>query len=387
MANANHPFVFIGNWDRHKSPPQNGFGIFSFDSETGRLTPAGAAAPEITVGAACLNPQRTILYCVDEYTTLPGYFLGGGGQVYAFKIDAETGALSEINHRPSFGSLPSSLTIDASGAYLIATHHTDRVPITKIARDDAGAFRIALDYDDATTVLFPLLKDGAIGEPCDVFKHAGDGGPLPRQTHPQLHSVTAAPSGNLFLVCDKGNDELVFFRIDRETKTLRRCGDAFKTLPGSSPRYAAFHPTRPFVFVNHETKAIVSALRYDEAGSMELIATVSALPSGQEDSMEMKQSDILIDRTGRRLYSMIRGISAIPVFDVDQTSGSIERIDTVQLDVLGPRGGAISPDGRFMVIAAWESKEVTVWNIGGDGALSPTGHKLKQSNPGTVTFL
>ena len=201
-----------------------------------------------------------------------------------------------------------------------------------------------------------------------------------------MHSVTRAPHANLYLVCDKGNDEIVFFSIDEESRTLRRLPGTLKSPHGSSPRYAAFHPTRPFVFVNHETQAIVSAIAYGQTGARSLICTASALPPDISDSMAMKQSDIAVHPNGKRLYSMIRGISAISIFDIDPNSGALERIDTVALDVEGPRGCAISADGRFMVIAAWDSKEVTVWKISEAGGLTPTSHKAKTPNAGTVTF-
>jgi 6-phosphogluconolactonase (cycloisomerase 2 family) len=386
VTSAHQPLVYIGNWDRHKSPPSNGFGIFRFNAEHGALSQVGAAAPNITVGAACIHPQRPVLYCVDEYTTLPGNFLGGGGQIHAFDIEPQTGALHEINHLASFGALPSSLTTDATGRFLVATHHTDRTPVTKIKRGADGRYDVDLVYDDATTVLFPLAENGAIGEPCDLFTHSGSGGPLPRQTHPQLHSITRSPSGRLFVVCDKGNDELVVFGIDPSTRALRRLSDPYKAPAGSSPRYVAFHAKKPWLFVNHETAAVVSAVRYDETGALTCINTVCALPGTQPDNMQMKQSDILLHPSGKHLYSMIRGISSIAVFEIDQTSGAIERVDTVALDAAGPRGGAFSPDGRYLIVAAWEGKEVTVWNVDSNGALTPTGHKLQQPNPGSVTI-
>jgi 6-phosphogluconolactonase (cycloisomerase 2 family) len=379
-------FVYIGNWDRYKSPTGNGFGICSYDVDTGNLTLLKSVFPNITVGAACRHPHRDILYCTDEYDTLPGNFLGGGGQVYALAIDPETGDLTEVNHCPSFGSLPSSLTVDAHGDYLLVTHHTDRVPVTKIVSETSGKFQITLEYDDATTVLFPLRQDGSIGEPYDVYKHSGSGGPLPRQTHPQLHSVKMVPSGNLFVVCDKGNDECVLFGINRNTQKLDLLGSGFKSIPGSSPRYTAFHPTRPYMFVNHETKAIVSSVRYNDDGQIDLICTVDALPQDIGDDLNMKQSDIVIHPSGKHLYSMVRGIHAISIFDVNGKTGEITRNHTVTLDGTGPRGCAISPDGRFMLIAMLTSHDVRVWTIANDGSLSPTGITVPQPNPGTVTF-
>jgi 6-phosphogluconolactonase (cycloisomerase 2 family) len=195
-----------------------------------------------------------------------------------------------------------------------------------------------------------------------------------------------SPSGRLFAVCDKGNDEILIFRIDRGARKLEQCGEAFKSVPGSSPRYSVFHPSRPFLFVNHETKAIVRSLGYDKSGDLKALANESALPAGIADHFDMKQSDLKIHPSGRYLYSLIRGIDAVSVFAIDQATGGLQRIDTVTLDGKGPRGCAISPDGRFLIVAMWVSHDVLVYAIGTDGRLSNTGTKVSQPNPGTVTL-
>jgi 6-phosphogluconolactonase (cycloisomerase 2 family) len=375
--------VYIGNWNRHKPPGGTGFGVCRFDPDTGALELVDNVLAGISVGAACLHPSRHILYCVDEYTILPGYYQGGGGQVFAFAIDPASGRLAEISRGPSYGTLPSYVVTDAAGTRLVVVHHTDRVPITRILGEAPGQYRIALDYDDAATVLFPLADDGTIGGPLDVHRHAGDGGPLARQTHPQLHSVTRSPSGRLFVVCDKGNDEIVVFRIG-EADRLERCGEAMRTPPGSSPRYSAFHPALPFLFVNFETMGLVSTYRYDETGRLELACTVGVLPEDGEDGLEAKQSDLKLHPDGRHLYSLVRGSSSVAVFAIDPASGALELVQTARLDGLGPRGCAFSPDGRFLLVALLDSHEVSVWAVAPDGRLSPTGHKIRQPNPGTV---
>jgi 6-phosphogluconolactonase len=377
-------FAYVGNWD--KSPSGVGFGICRYHKETGELELIKSVFDEIRVGATCLDSRRNILYCTDQRTTHAGYVSGGGGQVYAFAIDPETGGLAEINHQPSYATLPSSVAVDAAGKYLIATNHSGPTPITKSVKDASGKYRIVLEHDDATTVLYPLKDDGSIDDPCDIYKHIGKG-LLPKQSHPQLHSVMMSPSGNLFAVCDKGSDQIFFFRINRETEKLEVCGgEGYKSIPGSSPRYSVFHPTRPYFYMNNETKAVIRAFRYDEDGKLEPICTVNALPEDCEDNPTMMQSDIRIHPSGKHLYDLIRGISAVSVFKIKEETGEIEKIQTVTLDGAGPRGCAISPDGRFMHIAALKSREILVWAIGEDGKLSPTGRKISQPYPGNVTF-
>jgi 6-phosphogluconolactonase len=385
-------FLYVGNraskpssWET-KPTTGKGFGICRYNTETGELELIKSVFGNISVGETCFDSKRNILYAVDEIMTQPGYLKGGGGQVYAFAIDPETGELTEINHQPSYGSLPSHVAVDATGNYLIATSHTGSAPVTKTVKDTSGKYRIVLEYDDATTVLYRLNNDGSIGDPLDIYTHSGNG-PDPEQSHPRIHSVMASPSGNLFAVCDKGSDKLYFFRINRKTEKLEVCGgEAYKSFPGSLPRYSVFHPTLPYFYMNHEVKPVISAFRYNEDGKLELIHTVNVLPEDVKVDRAVMQSDIRINPSGKYLYTLIRGVDSVSVFKIKEKTGELEKIQTVTLDGTGPRGCAISPDGRFMHIAALTSKEILFWAIGEDGKLSPTGKKISQPNPGNVTF-
>jgi 6-phosphogluconolactonase len=386
-------FVYVGNrtskpssWET-KPTTGKGFGVFRYNAKTGELELIKSAVFDtISIGATCLDSKHNILYAVDEIMTQPGYLKGGGGQVYAFAIDPETGDLTEINHQPSYGSLPDYVAVDPTGKYLIVVNHTGNTPVTKTVKDASGKYRIVLEYDDATTVLYRLNNDGSIGDPLDIYTHSGNG-PDPEQSHPRIHSVMASPSGNLFAVCDKGSDQLFFFRINRKTEKLEVCGGkAYKSFPGSLPRYSVFHPTLPYFYMNHEGKPIISAFRYNEDGKLDFIHTINVLPEDVKVDLTAMQSDIRIHPSGKHLYTLIRGLDMISVFVIEEKTGEIERIQTVTLDGTGPRGCAVSPDGRFILIAALTSQQILVWAIGEDGKVSPTTKSVSQLNPGNVTF-
>jgi 6-phosphogluconolactonase len=192
MSDHKKAFAYVGNWA--KTPTGTGIGICRYHTESGELEPIQSVFAEIIAGATCLDSKRNILYCVNESMTHGGYVLGGGGEVYAFAIDPETGNLTEINHQPSYASLPCDVQVDATGKYLLAVNHTSHTPITRSVKDASGKYRIVLEYDDATTVLYPLNEDGSIDDPIDIYKHSGNG-PLPRQMHSQPHSVCRMRQG------------------------------------------------------------------------------------------------------------------------------------------------------------------------------------------------
>ncbi len=394
MTDTSYSFVYVGNFRMRPQtwgmpqPSGYGIGICRFDNETGELTPLKVVHDHITAGNALLDARRNAIYFGHEDMTLPDRPYGGGGQVFAFAIDATTGDLTEINHQPSYGALPVSLAQDPTGNYLIVPHHTGSFPVTKVKRDQAGRYSTISEYDDASIVMFPLAEDGSIGDPCDIFIQTGAGGPLKQQTHPHLHSVSMSPSGKLFLVGDKGNDQILMFRIDYAARKLVLCGDGpFATIPGASVRCSVFHPNAPLLFANYETKSVIASFRYDEDGGLEPLHLVSSLPEGVEDSLTMMPSEIKVHPSGEYLYTLVRGINSASVFRIDQETGALERIQTIQLEGKNPRNCTISPDGRFLLVAMILSSEVLVLSIGEDGKLSPTPFRAAQPHPANITFV
>ena len=394
MTDTQHSFVYIGNFRMRPQtwgmpqPSGYGIGICRFNHETGELTPLKTVHDHITAGNALLDARRNVLYFGHEDMTLPDRPYGGGGQVFAFSVDPETGDLTEINHQPSYGALPVCLAMDPTGEYMIVPHHTGSFPITKVKRDAAGRYATVAEYDDASIVMFPLAEDGAIGDPCDIFIQTGGGGPLKQQTHPHLHSIAMSPSGKLFVVGDKGNDQILMFRIDYAGRKLALCGDGpFATIPGASSRCIVFHPSLPLMFANYETKSVVSSFRYDQDGGLEPLTVVSTLPEGTDDSPTMMPSDIKVHPSGKHIYTLVRGITSVSVLEIGDESGALTLVQTFKLDGVNPRSCTISPDGRFLLVAMILSSEVLVLSIGVDGKLSPTGHKAAQPHPANITFL
>ena len=391
-------FVYVGNFASKptdwSSPPTEGrgFGIYKYDAKTGalKLIKTGVMG-NVAVGATSVDAKRNVLYCNDERMTHKpeNGDNGRGGLIYAMKIDPKTGELTELNHQPSYATLPSYTAVDAEGKYLIATNYTNDTPVTRMVKDGSGKYSIGEDYGDVPTVLYKLNSDGSIGDVVDAYLHSGSGPDKGQQSHPRVHSVMMSPSGNLFAACDKGSDLVYFFRINKKTEKLELAdGQPYKTFAGSMPRYSVFHPTKPFFYMNHErNKLAVSAFSYTEDGKLEFIQAVDVLPEGVEADKKMKQSDIRIHPSGRYIYSLVRGLDAVSVFAVDDKTGKLELIQSQKLEKgSSPRGCNVSPDGKFFYVAETSLKKVAVLAIGKDGKLSPTEMSYDQPSPGNVTF-
>ncbi|MGN1002020.1 MAG: lactonase family protein [Oscillospiraceae bacterium] len=377
--------AYIGNW-RLKDQPTKGISLCEYAAGTGQLTLRETVCPELCVGAAFLDTKRRVLYVTDERADHPARRLGGGGQIAAFSLSAEDGSLTELCRVPSYGANPASLVTDERGEYLLAVNHGSRAVTTQTITGPDGHIRIAVQHDESSVVLFPLGADGSLNAPCDLYRLSGEG-PESFQLSPHAHSIRRAPGDDLYAVCDKGSDLIWMFRLDRERGKLLLCRESpFRCDPGAAPRYSVFHPTRPYLFVNMENRTIVRSFRYDRDGVLTPVCTVDSLPAHIPAPEGFSQSDLCLDPSGQYLYTLLRIVNVITVYRVDSASGELERIQVLENACDGARGCALSPDGRFLLVAALTGREVLSFPVGEDGRLSPAVSSLAQPMPGTVSF-
>jgi 6-phosphogluconolactonase (cycloisomerase 2 family) len=373
-------YCYVGNRKKiGKMEGPLGISICRYDEAVGSLSVIGNVAPEINAGFLFID--RDVLYCVDERPNLPGMRIGGGGQVYAFAINPATALLTELNHQPAFGTMPTYII--SSGDHILLVNHATKNQITVSERDNFGKFRIKVLFDASSLVLYQRLKDGSVGELLDVWASSGDGPIDEIQYSSHLHSVVASPSGKLFSVCDKGADRIYMLRIEKNRLAV---AGKFKTNPGYAPRYSAFHPTRSFLFVNNEFQPYIDTFRYDEDGKLENAGCVMVLPKGVENPAKHGQSDILVSPNGEYIYDLFRHINMIFVFRIDQETGELTRIQSFQSEGKTLRSCILSPDGHFLLVAADESRNVLTYPVNLDGTLGPSIQSLTQAGPAHLVF-
>lgn len=194
-----------------------------------------------------------------------------------------------------------------------------------------------------------MNEEGIVDQFLDVVKHFGTG-PNTRQMIARPHSVVMSPSGKLFAVCDKGNDTVRMYGLDRQSRKRVLPKHIYHHSPGSMPRYCVFHPEHHWFYQNNENGKELLAFRYDEEGMLQLIDVCSITPNDimmQEDILE--QQELVMNRQGRYLYDVIRGPNVIAVLEINQQTGSAKSIQQQKLDGMWPRSCTISSDGQFLL--------------------------------------
>lgn len=384
-------YLYASLWKEHGGAP--GLGVIEFDPETGTLSPPRKLNEEISFNCSKVSKKQRLLYVSNE-TDQQEATSHRTGRIYGFRLNGSDGNVKEAFHRDTWCPNPSYLNLDPTGKYMIVAHHSTMDRVTQIVLGEDGAYRPVDIWNDSTVELFRVKDDGSLGDLVDVVKHVPDH-PIkdrmgrPGNCHP--HCAVFSPSGKWLAVCDKGDGYVYLYSIDYKRERLVLGGKYMTDTDGAAPRYCAFHPTLPYLYINHEHafqgKHIVSVFRYWEDGRMERIQSCNAVPEDyvpQHDHYE--QQGFCIDDQGTYLYTILNGHNSVGVFKIDQETGRIALIQNAPIEGKWPRGGVISPDGRFFLTSCLASGDIASYTIGSDGRLTATGASVKMQGCSYMSF-
>jgi 6-phosphogluconolactonase len=368
--------LYIGTWGT-EAPPPSGMesakpvkanapvGIYAarLDENTGDLTPLGLQMPLQRADSLLVNPKQPVLYSVAASPIDPH----ADTEVYAFRIDVDSGRLSVLDKVGSGGK-------DA----------------TALAFDDRSATLFVGNHGSGSVASLPIRNDGSLGSVVSLGRDYGHG-PTSRQRAPQAHGVAVDPSGRYVVVADFGADRIFVYRFDRATRELSRAQPPYvSVMPGSAPRHIAFSPDGRLMFLDTELSAIVQSYRWDSRnGHLTPIQTVSpfAAPHGMS-TPDRGGAWIALSADGRFVYFSVRDHeNAIFVYAVEQARGTLRLIQRISAQGERPWSFGIDPSGRWMVVANMGSQAVSVLRIDrATGRVSPTGRSISVPNPAAIAF-
>jgi 6-phosphogluconolactonase len=335
-------------------------GIYSslLDPATGRLSDPVLAATVENPSFLVLHPNGRFLYAVGEMAEGDKK----AGRVYAFAVDAKTGALQLLNQQSSEGGWPCHLTLSATGKHLLVANYGGSI------------------------ASLPIAADGRVGPAISAIRHEGSSVNKERQEGPHAHSINLDAADRFAFAADLGLDKVLVYAFD-ETGTLKPHKPAHVSLaPGAGPRHFAFHPDGRHAYVNNELLSTVTAFRYDAGkGVLEEIQTVSTLPADFKGTSSTAEVQVAPD--GRHVYVSNRGHDSIAIFSVDETTGKLTPSGHTSTGGKKPRNFRIDPSGRHLVVANQDSGNVVVLAIDPKtGGLTPSGPPIALSKPVCVKF-
>ncbi len=385
-------YIYASLWKEHGGAP--GLGVIEFDCATGELKNPRRLNDRISFNCSLVDSRKNFMYVSNE-TDRQSDTMHATGRVYGFRLSPDTGDVQEAFRRDTFAPNPSYIGLDPTGKYMVVTHHCNPDHVTQIVRGEDGVYRPVDYWNDSAVELFRVNEDGTLGDLVDVVKHVPDRPVLDRWGNPgncHPHCAVFSPSGKWIAVCDKGDAYVYMYSIDYERERLICAGKFMSDTPTSAPRYCAFHPTLPYLYVNHEHvddgRLNVSVLRYDEqTGALTNVQICNTVPEEYEpDEPHLEQQGFAIDGKGEHLYTIVHGLNSVGVLRIHPEDGTVERVQNAHIDGSWPRGGVLSPDGRFYIASCLASGDIASYAVGEDGTLTPTGFHIQMQGCSYMSF-
>lgn len=265
----------------------------------------------------------------------------------SFAIDPATGALNHLGNGPLADNL-AYLSVSPEGSHLFgASYANSRITVNPI-----GADGVALP---ATIV---------------------------RDTGAHAHCAVVAPDARHLLVTSLGADCIHVFGWDGargrlSAEPLRDIAVA----AGAGPRHIVFHPGGRAAYLVNERDGTVEVFGY-ESGVLSSTGTHSLMPQG--DPRTPWAADIQITPDGRFLYASERASHTICGFAVAPDGLRLRPVGSFPTEQ-EPRGFAIDPSGRCLIVAGNASGYVTCHRIDpASGALSRTDRRMVGQHPNWI---
>ena len=365
MSSKRPTLVYVGTYTEKLffvDGKGEGIYVFALDPNRGALTPVSIATGVRSPALLAVAPNGRYLYSVNECDQIDGQ---PEGAVSAFAIDPATGGLGFLNRQRSHGQYPAFVTVDATSRFVIVGNH-----------------------ENGSLACYPVEPDGRLGDATEVIQHGGSSAHPQHQRGPHVHSVNLDPTNRFVVVCDKGIDRVVVYRLDHATGRLHPNDPPFASVaPGSGPRHLAFHPSGRYAFVINELNATLTAFAFDpDTGALRERQTLPTLPASYAG--RNFTADVHVHPSGRLVYGSNRGHDSLAVFAFDEVSGRLSARGHVSTQGAVPRAFNIDPTGRLLLAANQNGDSIVAFFVDpDDGSLSPTGAVTHTPTPVCIRFL
>lgn len=324
---------------------------------TGALTAGAAVMSGDGPYSVSVEPSGRFAYVVNSNAdTISGYSIdtAAGTDTGALTLLTDVDAGTPGNQTSiATGDFPISITVHPSGkfAYTVnqgvgATGNT----ISAYSINVTSGALSAMDADDVTTGTQATIATGT----------------LP-------YAVVVDPTGQFAYVANYTSNTISAYTIDPITGALTSVGAAVAA--GTGPSSIAIDPTGTCALVANNTSDNIKSYTINTTtGALGLASTVAGA------ALSAPRSVAVDPDTGLFAYVANAGSATVSAFSVNPADCVIASIDTDAVTALTqttiaagttPFSVNVDPSGAFVYVANFGSNNVSVYSIGGGGALTP----------------
>ena len=299
----------------------------------------------------CVTPDRKFVYSVDENAE--------GSAANAFSFNAGTGKFTLINRSFTQGQGPCFISATPKHVF-------------------------TANYGGGSLSVFARNADGSLSELKQKIQHIGSSINSDRQAEPHVHQVLVTKNSKFVIANNLGTDKVTVYKYDPLAvhEILIPC-DTLAVKKGSGPRHIAFSRNGKLAYLVQELDGTVSVLSLIN-GKLDLFQETTLISNPNQKAWA---ADIHLSPDGRFLYATNRApANNITCFSVDK-AGRLEFLSQVSTRGDGPRNFAISPDGKFLLVAHQFSNNIVIFQRDKKtGALTDTGERIDVGAPVCLVF-
>jgi 6-phosphogluconolactonase len=342
LAQEKKELFYIGTFSDNGSL---GIYVYDFTRKSMRFDLQQTIFSQESPVSLAISPDRKYLYSAN-HGGLPDK--KEWGSVSSFMISPETGKLSLIADKTSYGDGASHISVHPSGKYVFVSH-----------------------YKTGNVVVLPVDAAGKFGEPTATIANEGKGTIMPQQSQSHPQSTVPSHDGKYLYVSDLGLDKIFIYEFNADNGTVKAAAQPFiRTIPGAGPRQFVFSADGKLAFSSEEMASSVCSYEVNkEDGGLRLIQRLPTLPPAYYG--DNATADVQLAGDDKYVYVSNRGYNGLSIF---KSLGNGKMKNLGYMATVGERPQTFLPEsqGAFMLVGNRDSNEVNIFTIEKDGTLTDT---------------
>jgi len=337
------------------SGSKEGISHVILNSDTGALTGLRNVVQTSSPGSLAMSKDRNFLFSIGREKGVKEAF------VASFAKNSD-GSLTQLSRQSSMDL----------GACYVSLDHSSKV-------------LLVANYGGGSVASYLVGEDGKLSPAVSHHKHQGSSIDPKRQKKPYAHSIYVSPDNRYVYAADLGADKVVVYALNAETGELKPSSEA-KVPAGSGARHMKFSINADKLYVLNELTLTVSQFSRDANSGALTLEMTKPVTNGSIE--RMSASEITLSEDGTFLYAACRDLKnenrdRICVLKVEDLSILQEQPAGVSI----PRHFAISPSGKWLLIAGQKGHKVVVLaRDANTGKLSETPHSVEMNTPMWILF-
>ena len=359
--------LLVGSYTQGTS---QGIYRLQFDSDKGHISPEPLQVFKASNPSwLTLSADQQRLFVVNENGQGQTDVVGRASSV---AIDPKSNELSLVNQVSTLGEEPTHSSLSHDERYLFVANYG-------VHADPGGSLAV-----------LPINAQGQLQPVTQMSSHPASRVNPERQMSAHVHSVVSSPDGKFVYASDLGADKVFVYRYDPAANPehpLVAAEPAFIELPaGSGPRHLLFSKDGKHAYLTTEMSAQVFVFDYADGQlkQRQAVDLAHGLPAEKRAAGALHASP-----DGKFLYVSNRGkANEILVFAINPGNGQLTEIQRRSVEGDHPREFALSPNGKFLLIANQMSNAIVV--VERDvktGKLGKTVQTLAMDAPSDLKFI